>query len=251
MLRPEDFGLASGSRRRAPGLRREEVAALCGISPTWYAWIEQGRTRAISVQTLGAMARGLKLSQAERSYLFGLAARADPAHPLQTQSDPHQLTSLVGAIVTPAYVIDRHWDAIAWNQPAAELFEDWLGTGDAAGGEISGVAGGGDRNLLRYVFLHPRARGFIDDWSGRARRLVAEYRADTAAWHDDPVRRALVDELSWASPEFATAWRLQQVLSREGGLRTFQHPQKGRCAYEQFTLRVALQSELKLTVLVQ
>lgn len=237
--RPEDFGLAGGHRRRAPGLRREEVAVLCGISPTWYTWIEQGRTSAISVATLGALARGLRLSQAERTYLFELASRADPAPPRSEEPDPHRLAGLIAALSTPAYVLDRHWDAIGWNAAAAELFEDWLG----------GTHSGG-RNLLRYVFLHPRAPAFIVDWPERARRLVAEYRADTAAWHDDPVRRALVDELSWQSAPFDSAWRLQDVLAREGGLRRFQHPRHGLCRYEQFTLRVAQRAELKLTVLV-
>jgi hypothetical protein len=79
---------------------------------------------------------------------------------------------------------------------------------------------------------------------------VAEYRADTAAWHDDPVRRALVDELSWDSAPFEVAWRAQNVLGREGGLRRFQHPRRGLCLYEQFTLRVAQRAELKLTILV-
>ena len=237
-LAPADFGLPEGLRRRAPGLRREEAASLCGISPTWYTWIEQGRTRAVSVETLGAIARGLRLSHAERAYLFELSSRADPTPPRSDDSDPHQLASLVLAVRTPAYVLDRHWGAIAWNGPAAELFEDWLG----------GVAT--ERNLLRYVFLHPRAAAFIVDWPERARRLVAEYRADTAAWHDDPVRRALVDELSWGSATFQAAWRQQNVLAREGGLRHFQHSRRGSCAYEQFTLRVAQRAELKLTVLV-
>jgi transcriptional regulator with XRE-family HTH domain len=238
-LQPEDFGLPGGHRRRAPGLRREEVATLCGISPTWYTWIEQGRTSAISVETLGALARGLRLSQAERSYLFALASRADPSPPSPEQADPHRLADLLAAINTPAYVLDRHWDAIGWNDPAAELFEDWLGRTHQGG-----------RSLLRYVFLHPRAPLFIIDWPERARRLVAEYRADTAAWHDDPVRRTLVEELSWESAPFKAAWGLQDVLAREGGLRRFQHPRRGLCLYEQFTLRVAQRPELKLTVLV-
>jgi hypothetical protein len=136
-------------------------------------------------------------------------------------------------------VLDRHWDALGWNPSAAELFEDWLGSND-----------GPKRNLLRYVFLHPRAPSLIIDWPERARRLVAEYRADTAAWHDDPVRRALVDELSWSSEPFEAAWRAQNVLGREGGLRRFQHPRRGMCLYEQFTLRVAQRAELKLIVLV-
>ena len=241
-LRPEDFGLPRGTRRRAPGLRREEVATLCGVSPTWITWIEQGRAASVSAQTLAAIAGGLKLSAAERSYLFGIAqprgaaplpagdGRADPG------PEPQPLSVLVEAVRTPAYVLDRHWDAVVWNKPAAELFSGWLGRR-------------ANRNLLRYVFTDPRARSLIVDWAERAPRLVAEYRADTAAWHDDPVRRALVGELCLASAEFAAAWRSQQVLAREGGLRRFMHPKRGPCRYRQFTLQVAGRAELKLAVL--
>jgi transcriptional regulator with XRE-family HTH domain len=235
-LRPEDVGLPPGFRRRAPGLRREEVAGLCHISPTWYTWIEQGRTQAVSTDTLAALAEGLRLSQAERAYLFELAARADPTHPQVSEAAPH-LAPLVQAIRTPAYILDRHWDAIAWNKPAATLFEDWLKPR-------------GGRNLLRYVFLHPGAPDFIVNWPERAQRLVAEYRSDTAAWRDDPVRQALVDELRTASRDFDRAWRSQKVLSREGGLRAFAHARTGRHDYEQFTLRVAQHPDLKLTVLL-
>ncbi len=246
-LRPEDFGFPRG-RRRAPGLRREEAAQLCGISPTWYTWIEQGRTTAISVETLSAVAAGLRLSRAERAYLFELSARADPAPPRAESSDPRQLAELVRAVRSPAYILDRHWDAIAWNGPAAELFAHWLGGGESVGGSSSKHEN--ERNLLRYVFLDDRAPGFIVDWPERARRLVAEYRADTAGWRDDPVRKAFVHELCAASSAFETAWRSQQVLSREGGIRKFQHPERGRCAYEQYTLRVAQWPELKLTILL-
>jgi transcriptional regulator with XRE-family HTH domain len=236
-LRPEDLGLPPGQRRRAPGLRREEAAQLCGISPTWFTWIEQGRTGSVSVATLAAIARGLRLSAAERRYLFELAARADPAPPRNGVADPRQLQGLVDAVRAPAYVLDRHWDAVVWNRAAAELFPDWLGRR------------GAQRNLLQYVFQEPAARRFIVGWAERARRLVAEYRADTAAWRDDPVRQALVQELGEASPEFAAAWTSQAVRARDGGQRRFQHPKRGRCAYEQYTLRVAQQPELKLVVL--
>ena len=249
-LRPEDFGFPHG-RRRAPGLRREEVAQLCGVSPTWYTWIEQGRTTAISIETLSAIAAGLRLSRAERAYLFELSTRADPAPPRAESSDPQQLSALVHTVGSPAYILDRHWDAIAWNRPAAELFADWLGSGARPS---SGRAGPNDvaaeRNLLRYVFLDDRAADFIVDWGERARRLVAEYRADTAGWRDDPVRKVFVYELCTASSAFEAAWRSQQVLSREGGLRAFQHPKRGPCAYEQYTLRVAQRPELKLTILL-
>lgn len=248
-LRPEDFNLPGGIRRRAPGLRREEAAQLCGISPTWYTWIEQGRTTAISVEALNAIARGLRLSRAERAYLFELAARADPAPPQAASTDPQQLAALVRAVRTPAYVLDRHWDAVAWNRPAGELFVDWLG-GREGPAHKAAPRPNMDRNLLRYVFLHASSAKFIVDWEERAHRLVAEYRADTAAWRDDPVRQSMVLELCSASRVFEGAWNSQQVLSRDGGRRSFQHSRRGRCHFEQYTLRVEQRAELKLTVLV-
>ncbi|MDI7774177.1 helix-turn-helix transcriptional regulator [Asticcacaulis sp. EMRT-3] len=234
-LTPESCGLPPGKRRRASGLRREEAAALCHISPTWFTWIEQGRTTAISTATLGAIARGLKLSRAERSYLFILAGRGEPVVAAGQMSDPHQIAPLVEAVTAPAYVLDRHWDAVAWNKGAQSLFTGWLG--------------GAERNLLRYVFLDPEARSFIADWETRAVRLVAEFRADTADAPADPVRRALVEELSHASADFKAAWASQAVLEREGGLRVF-HTDQGEARHRQFTLRPSGFADLRLIVLL-
>ena len=237
-LRPADFALPPGQRRRAPGLRREEVATLCGISPTWLTWIEQGRTTAVSVATLAAIARGLRLSQAERSYLFELAEKADPSPRRTLPTDLQETSRLIASFREPAYVLDRHWQPIAWNRRAAALFPGWLGTRAPAS------------NLLGYVFLDASARHFIVDWRVRARRLVAEYRADTAAWRDDPVREALIRELSSASADFATIWAEQAVQARDGGRRRFDHPRLGRIVYDQQTLRPADRPELKVVVLL-
>lgn len=245
-LPPAEFGLGGGTRRRTPGLRREEAAALCGISPTWYTWMEQGRTTAISVRALAGVAQGLRLSPAERAYLFQLAGKADPDTQGAAEAGPGEFDDLVHAVRAPAYVLGRHWDALAWNGPAAALFQDWLGP------RASRSAGGGgrrDRNLLRYVFLHPGAPALIADWEQRAYRLVAEYRADSAGWRDDPQQQKLVSELRAASPEFEAAWRSHRVLAREGGMRSFVHPQHGRCDYKQYTLRPAQQQEIKFIIL--
>lgn len=245
-LRPEDVGLRPGQRRRAPGLRREEVSALCAISPTWYTWIEQGRTRSVSVQTLESIAVGLRLSSAERAYLFDLAQRADPGAPRPAGVPAPVLTRLVRDIRSPAYILDRHWDAIAWNKAAAELFQEWLRAGaQKASKERREVP-----NLLRYVFLHPRSAAFIVDWPERARRLVAEFRADTASLRGEAAHIALVDDLRRKCPAFDTAWRSQRVLAREGGKRAFNHARFGRCEYEQMTLRVAQYPDLKVIVLI-
>ena len=232
-LTPEDCGLPTGRRRRAKGLRREEAAALCHISPTWLTWIEQGRTTGVSGATLGAIARGLRLSRAERAYLFALAARGDSGAAEQA-SDPHQMEALLASLDAPAYVLDRHWDAVAWNPAAQALFTGWLD--------------GPERNQLRYVFLDSEARLFIADWPERAARLAAEFRADSVEGPDDPARRALIEELRHASPDFAAAWASQNVLAREGGVRRFQ-TEAGLREFTQFTLRPDAWRDLKLIVL--
>jgi hypothetical protein len=148
-------------------------------------------------------------------------------------------------------VLDRHWDAVAWNRASAELFVDWLGAPVRRRRDAPLLPHPDlDRNLVRYVFLDKRAPPFIVDWNERARRLVAEYRADTASWRDDPVQQSFVHELCAASTAFDAAWRSQQVQSRDGGLRSFQHARRGLRHYEQFTLHMAQRTGLKLTVLV-
>ncbi|MBU6438814.1 MAG: helix-turn-helix domain-containing protein [Betaproteobacteria bacterium] len=241
-LQPEALGLPAGRRRRTRGLRREEVAALCGISPTWYTWIEQGRTQAVSVATLDALAQGLRLSPAERSYLFGLARRADPrAAPAARQPagepEDQDCARLVGLMRCPAYALDAHWDLLACNPEARRLFAPWLGE-----------SGPAEPNLLRWVYLDPPARDWIVDWELRARRLAAEFRADTAALRDDPRHRRFVATLCLQSPEFEQAWRSQQVLEREGGLRAFATAQ-GLRNYRQFTLRGGAAGAVKLIAL--
>jgi transcriptional regulator with XRE-family HTH domain len=169
-LSPASLGLPAFGRRRTPGLRREEVAQACGMSPTWYTWLEQGRDIAASPPALSALARALQLTPAERAYLFELADRRDP-HLSGRGGDegmdvPPALARAIAAIDGPAYLLDSLWNARAWNRPAAALFVGWLDGAHHATG---------DRNLLRYVFLSPVARKIIPDWQARARRVLAEF----------------------------------------------------------------------------
>jgi|MLJW01.1.fsa_nt_gi transcriptional regulator with XRE-family HTH domain len=237
-LRPADFGVAAGRRRRTPGLRREEVAALCGVSPTWYTWIEQGRDVAASAATLRALADGLRLGRVERAHLFRLAGRTDPDPVPAAVADVEPLRLLLDAVDAPAYVLDRHWDVVAWNLAAVTLFEGWLAA-DASS----------PPNLLRYVFLDPAAARLIVDWETRAERLVAEYRADSVGLHHDAAHLALVAELSRRSELFDRAWRAQRVVAREGGGRAFAAAEGAARVFEQFTLKPALRPDLKLIVL--
>lgn len=239
-LTPSTFGIEAGSRRRTPGLRREEVAQLCGMSPTWYTWIEQGRDVSVSPAALARIARMLQLSPAERAYLFELAGKRDPSFRAgeDAMDAPPALVASIDAIALPAYLLDRAWNARAWNARAARLFVGWLDRP-------------GDRNLLRYIFLDPAARSLICDWQDRAQRVLAEFRADYSRHLEDPQMRALIDELSQRNPLFARSWKAQIVIGREGGERTFNHPQDGFLRYDQITFNLANRPEFKLVLLAK
>jgi transcriptional regulator with XRE-family HTH domain len=241
-LRAEDVGLIASrsGRRRTPGLRREEMAQICGMSPTWYAWIEQGRDISVSSFALARLAQAMQLTPAERAYLFQLTRKRDPADPPLDLEDAEgapsaALREALNAMTAPAYLLDRLWRARAWNAPAARLFIDWLG--------------GDEPCLLVYVFLDATARAFIADWENRARRLAAEFRADSARNPDDPALRALVERLASGSAEFAAFWRDHAVLAREGGTRIFNHCD-GVQRYEQVTLTPTGRPDQKLVMLL-
>jgi transcriptional regulator with XRE-family HTH domain len=234
---PAEHGLAVGKRRRTPGLRREEVAQLCGLSVTWYTWIEQGRDVSVSPSALARLARGLRLSRAERSYLFELAGKRDPDRSGVGDDPPDAVLACVDAINGPAYILDRTWSARRWNAKASGLFAGWL---DA----------GGEPNLLRYIFLRPEARSLILDWEPRARRVVAEFRAAATRYSDDPEVRRLVAELNLRSTEFEGCWATHGVLAREGGERAFKHPTMGMLHYQQVSLSLAGWPDFRLTMLI-
>lgn len=240
-LTPAALGLPAGARRRTPGLRREELAQLCGMSPTWYSWIEQGREVSASPATLARLAATLQLSPAERAYLFELAGKRDPSEPAPAESmdAPPPILEAVAAIACPAYALDGGWNARAWNPAAARLFPGWL---DAASRE---------RNLLRYIFLVPEARALICDFEERARSVLAEFRAECGRRLEEPALAALVEELRAGSALFARAWDEHAVVGREGGERRFAHPEDGLLRYRQIAFNLANRPEFKLVMLVE
>ncbi len=240
-VRPEEAGLRGTTRRRTPGLRREELAQLCNVSPTWITWLEQGRPVTASLETLAALAEALKLTGAERAYLFSLAGKLDPAAAVAAENTAvaDAILDSLAHIAAPAYVLDRQWNALAWNDAAQSLFTGWLD------GEKAAVP-----NLLSYTFLSPRARKLIFDWEHRARRLVAEFRADCGRHLDDTAVQPLVAELCRRSAEFAAYWQDYDVTAREGGVRQFQHPQRGLLSYRQTTFYAAARGDLKLVMLL-
>jgi transcriptional regulator with XRE-family HTH domain len=199
---PTELGLAHAGRRRTPGLRREEVAQLCGVSTAWYTWLEQGRPIRASASALGRIAEALQLSRAERLYLFEIARCVVPDSSEASRLEiPAGLKDLVNKMPVPVYVLDRQWNAVAWNGRAATLFRPWLLESE-------------ERNLLRFVFLNRKARILIVDWRSRARRLVAEFRSDAGRHLTEPPTRRLIAGLLDGSKLFSRYWREQDVRER-------------------------------------
>ena len=215
------------------------MAQRCGLSATWYTWIEQGRDVSASPTALARLADALQLDRAERAYLFELAAKRDP------DDQPHAIPSLAAAVLdcvetiaSPAYILDRHWNAAGWNTQAEHLFVGWLDQP-------------GTPNLLRFIFLEAASRALICAWEERARRVAAEFRAACSLHLHEPALRRLIEELRCGSPHFARFWDEQEVLGREGGERTFKHPTDGLLAYQQVTFNLANHPDFKLTILVE
>ena len=229
---------AAGTRRRTPGMRREELAARAGIGMTWISWIEQGRDVSPSAHTLARLADALLLSRAERAYLVELAGRRDPRDPFSGTgfAAPAAVSAVVSALPWPAYGLDPAWNVVCYNVGARDLF-------------VGLVSREGDANLLRWTFTSLEARKLLPDWEERAARLLAEFRADYGRHVDDPAGRDIVAWLSGESAWFRSCWERQSVTEREGGLRRFHHPGHGEQVFRQHTLRADERSDFKVVAL--
>jgi len=209
-LLPEDVGLPRGSRRRTPGLRREEVAALAGVGLTWYTWLEQGRDIGVSATFLDNLARVFKLDDTERRHLYLLANEHLPVEPGKTWCQvPPLVRRLMDDLAPhPAYVLNLRWDVLAFNQAADQLF--------GFGAHLPAR-----RNLLWLLFTDPQLIARYSDWQEQAPRILSSFRRDFAHASQEPDIQQLVDELQQVSPEFKQGWRLNNVDASCSGVRGF------------------------------
>ncbi|WP_344134161.1 helix-turn-helix transcriptional regulator [Luedemannella flava] len=233
-LCPADVGLPAGPVRRAPGLRREEVAVLAGVSVTWYTWLEQGRRINPSESVLRAIARTLCLRPDETAHLLELAGPAPVIEPAEPSPALQDLVDSQHA--APAFIIDRRWDLIAWNAAADAVWN------------YSAVPVG-ERNLAWLTF-HPIIRARLVDWAGHARRVVAEVRAGSAALSDDRRFAEVLAELRARHPEVDDWWSAGDVRTRTGVRKVYDHPDAGRLHLDEVILRPAGAPDLQLVVLV-
>lgn len=230
-LTPEQVGLVPGPRRRTPGLRREEVALLAGVSVSWYTWLEQGRPINVSTDVLDALARVLRLDAVERHYLAELAghsAGADlaggPGRPLHPPAPAWSDRLLSALDPAPAYLLGPTWDYLAWNAAQARLFPTLETLDDTT------------RNLVWVMFAVPETRELIIDWEDDARQVLSQFRAETTAIRHAPAIVDLVARLRSVSPEFDGWWPRHDVAAFRTRVRRFRHPVVGAVEfeYEQF-----------------
>lgn len=220
-LRPADVGLPAGAgTRRTPGLRREEVAALAGVSIDYYVRLERGKETHPSPSVIEALAGALRLNEEERVFLRELAARAarraPEPRPLPSRRVRPTITQLLETLrPNPAYVVSRTNDLLAANPGGLRL--------------LHGIADWPERqrNTVRYVFLHPAARELWADWEQKAKGCVAQLRALAGTDPDAPDLAALVGELIVKSPDFNRLWERYEVRTIGDGEKTLRHPEVG------------------------
>lgn len=223
---PESAGFRAGARRRATGLRREEVALAAGISATWYTWIEQGRSVSCSAATLSRIADALRMTRTERAHLFDLAANDDQSSPRVSSSIPAELEAFARSLTAhPTYVVNRRWDVLYFNDACAAV----LGPFDAASRTTS--------NVLRRLFLDEMWREGFENWGDTATSAVAQFRATTGALQRDDAFAAFVAQLADDSDDFRSRWEQRRLAPSPLTLKVFNHPTAGRIEMEYATFK--------------
>ncbi|WP_329412668.1 helix-turn-helix transcriptional regulator [Nocardia vinacea] len=239
-LRPTDVGLLPDlepGRRRTPGLRREEVAELAGVSLTWYTWLEQGRKIAASPQVVDALARALRLDAGQHRHLRRLAGLADPVAAAQPGEAMSRLQRLVDSMMpSPAVIHDGHFDFVVWNQAYTRLRVDPA--------ELDPDR----RNMLWMMFTHKGNRAAMRNWESAARAVLSQFRALVGRRPDDPRLTAIVAALTEASPEFRTWWSEYPVQDFRAATIGIDHPEAGPMNLELFQLRLVENPDLLLVL---
>ena len=219
-ITPQQAGLPAYGKRRVPGLRREEVAALAGMSVDYYNRLERGNLAGVSDSVLEAIAVALQLSEAERLHLYNLARAANPTPrtrraPRRTRMSPSIGRVLEGMTDVAAIVRNGRMDLLAASRLGRALYSPAY------------EEGGSEPNLARFAFLDPRAHDFYPDWDGAANVAVALLRAEAGRNPHDRALSDLVGELSTRSEDFRVRWAAHNVRLHESGTKVFHHPAVG------------------------
>jgi transcriptional regulator with XRE-family HTH domain len=235
-ITPADVGMPGGLRRRTPGLRREEVAQLAGVGITWYTWLEQGRPINVSVQVLEAIARTLRLDQAEREHLFRLAGVPSVAVPAtHDRLEPQVQSVLDGIADLPAAVLNSRYDVLAWNAAYAAMWPLIMW-------------GGSRRNLLWSAFVTPGCCSSFVNRDQELPQMVGTFRASFGRHLGEPAWTDLIQRLSAASPEFAEMWAAHDVAVPTTRVKVFRHAAVGEVRLSVVSFAVVATPETRMAV---
>jgi transcriptional regulator with XRE-family HTH domain len=238
-LHPEQFHLPALQRRRAHGLRREELAQLVGVGVSWYTWLEQGRDIQVSAQVLERLAFILQLNAAERRHLFLLAQGPVPplAEPDREKYIPNVITqTILDGFIYPARLFDERMTAVGWNESANRVFGDYASRSER------------ERNGPWFLFMHPSARAFHVHWERQARGCLASLHARHDRYPDDRWLNELIADLQQGSPEFRAWWPEHEIVLDCGGLYEVNHPQVGRLVLHPTAFPMPEQPDLQMAV---
>jgi transcriptional regulator with XRE-family HTH domain len=235
-ISPTQVGLPEDSRRRVQGLRREEVAELANISVTWYTWLEQGRSIRVSSKTILAIALALQLDHHDQEQLFILAGCPPLAVAPSTELVTPSMRQIIDSLnPQPAYIVDRRWDLLAWNQAAGLVF----------GFDPDSLV---EQNLMWFAFTNKAMRQLFRDWEKFAQYLLAHFRADYSHNINDPRAVELAGIMKQTSPEFRKWWKCHEATRPPEFQQELEHPTVGNLLLDSVTFQVYPTANLRMVV---
>ncbi|MDQ7094299.1 helix-turn-helix transcriptional regulator [Desulfosporosinus sp. PR] len=239
-IQPNSVGLLTGARRRTPGLRREEVAQLAGMSTTWYTWLEQGRDIQVSSSVLDSIAKALQLNSDERKYLYDLAFESNTKvfEPEVTQSKiPSPLERILAELkYCPTFITDRHFQIVGWNPLAALVFLDFE--------QIPTE----QRNMIRLVFSRKELKSLAVNWRHFVKGFLAIFRAYYGQYVNDEWYNQFLQEMSELYPDFPSLWQESHVSMAPEVIIEFRHAKAGRMLFNMTSLQVQGAMDLRFNI---
>jgi transcriptional regulator with XRE-family HTH domain len=239
-ISPESVGFPTGTRRRTPGLRREEVAQLAGISLTWYTWLEQGRDIQVSKSVLDCVADALQLTLDERKYLFSLALESNTSVHLLKEEPPKISPSLQRILeelrFCPTIISDRHCQIVGWNQAASQVFLDF----DQIPVE--------QRNMIRLLFTRNELQRLAVNWEHFVQGFLSIFRAYYGQYVEDEWYDQFLEEMKDAHPDFTRLWERSRVSSAPEVLLEFRHGKAGKMLFHLTSLQVHGSADLRCSI---
>jgi transcriptional regulator with XRE-family HTH domain len=237
---PQSVGLPTGTRRRTPGLRREEVAQIAGVSPTWYTWLEQGRDIKVSTSVLDCVAKALQLTIDERKYLYALAldtgSTASPLKDEQSPISPSLERILLELRYCPTIISDRRFRIVGWNQAASHVFLNFE--------QIPSE----QRNMIRLLFTRKEFRRLAVNWEHFVRGFLAIFRSYYGQYVDDEWYGQFLEEMKGVHPDFTELWEQSEVSSAPDVLIEFRHSRVGKMLFHLTSLQVQGSSDLRCSI---